>query len=715
MGALKKERKMKTLPAKEKNKKEKREKKNNQEKKRDARGKNPIPFFKRIRFKLIVSFLIPVIFIVILGLVSYQKASAQIISSYETSANQTMSMMNQYLTLSFDTVQSSYKEYLNDSELQQFFKGLFDNDSIKRSTLPGQYLTDLSHDVTTDALISNIYFLSDTQQSIATTQTKEEKLYSAYAETTQGQMVMADQYKYFLFGNQCELDERLGTDQSKYGARLVRYFTNARSIMIVDISPKVIDNTLSSLDAGEGSIVGFVTCDSTEYLSSLSAQTQGNVFVGKDYVEAAMGSEETSGFSYVENGKYLFLYSALPERNAMICALIPRETIIGQTADIKQFSLILVVAASLVAIVLGSVLAGQYGGSIYYMIRKLKKVSEGDLTVELKAKRKDEFKLLIEGITDMTAHMKKLVTGLKEVNGELSEATEGMSAASENFLLTSRDIQSEISDMRQGIKNLDSESEECLQQMDSLSGGIGKVADNSEQISSLAKGAGEVIETGMDSVVQLKESTSSTIQITSSIISTIEKLAEQSKSIGTIIEAINEIAEQTNLLSLNASIEAARAGEAGRGFAVVAQEIRKLADESIRSSDQIARIVGEIEKNTKEASMVARQAEDVVDSQQKAVSLTTESFESIGRQVSELLTALEVINANVTGMEGDRSTTLSSISNISSISAQAAAGSSKVYDTANQQLSSIEELDKAADILKKRAAELSEMLAGFQV
>ena len=680
-----------------------------------ATGGNSIPFFKGIRFKLIVSFLIPVVFIIILGVVSYSKASEQIITSYETSAKQTLQMMNQYLSLSFDTVQSSYKKYLNDNDLQQFFKGLMDGDSARRASYPGQCLTNISSDVTGDALISNIYFLSDSQVSIATTQTKEDKLYSAYIDTMQGQMVYEDQFKYFLFSNQCEIDDQLQTDSSKYGARLVRYFTNVPAIMMVDIDRKVIDNTLASLDAGEGSVVGFLTCDGKELLSALSEPMEGNAFIGKEYVESAFAGEETSGFSYVEGGAYLFLYSKLGSRNAMICALIPQETIIGQTVDIQRISLLLVFIASIVAIFLGSLLAKQYGDAIYEMINKLKQVSGGDLTVEVKTRRKDEFRLLAEGISDMISHLKHLVTSVKAVNGELGEAAAGMATASEHFLQTSRDIQREISDMSQGIEKLDSESEECLGSMDALSGRIGEVSGNSQHISELATGAEQVISTGMNSVTQLRESTDSTIDITEDIITTIEALSEKSKSIGTIIETINEIAEQTNLLSLNASIEAARAGEAGKGFAVVAQEIRKLADESIDSAGQIARIVEEIENNTKDASRVAKQAEDIVDGQKQAVALTTDSFDQIGKQVAELLKALHMINNNVASMEEDRSITLSSIAAISSISAQSAAGSSNVYESARTQLGSIEELDKAADVLADKAKELAGLLEGFRV
>ena len=677
--------------------------------------KNPIPLWKRIRFKLIFAFLIPVIFIIALGVVSYQKATTQIIATYRDSVDQTVSMMNQYLTLSFDTVQSSYKSYMNDDTLKKYLNGMYDNDASASFNTPNTYEDDFIKAVTTDALISNIYVLSDKEKTISTTKTAETGLLSAYLESAQGQILSADKAKYYLFGNQSELDAKLGTDASKYSVRLARYFSNAPAMLVIDFKPSVLENTLSSLDGGEGSLVGFVTCDGTEYLSSLSAPTEDSAFVGKDYVTEAFASEEASGFSYVEDDNYLFLYSKIGSRNAMICALIPQANIIGQTAEIKNISMILVIAASIVAILLGSVLAGQYGGSIYYFIRRLKKVSAGDLTIEVHSKRNDEFQLLAEGICDMINHMKLLVSGLKDVNEELSRAANDMSAASQHFLTTSQDIQSQVGEMRQGIEKLDEGSEDCMQQMDSLSDTIGSVSTHSDQISELATGTASAIHTGIESVEHLKENTSSTIQITSSIVDTIGKLTEKSKAIGSITEAINEIAEQTNLLSLNASIEAARAGEAGRGFAVVAQEIQKLADQSLHSSGEISRIIEEIETTTEEATQVARQAESVVNDQNRAVNSTTDSFRQIDNKVEGLLKSLQQINDSVADMENQRNTTLSAISGISAVSAETAAGSSNVATAAEKQLAAIQELDKATSALAARSEELTTLLSRFQV
>ena len=154
--------------------------------------KNPIPLWKRIRFKLIFAFLIPVVFIIVLGFVSYQKATTQIISTYRDSVDQTVSMMNQYLTLSFDTVQSNYKGYMNEDILKQYLNGLYDNDATTLYNTPNTYEDTFIKAVTTDALLSNIYVLSDKEKTISTTKTKETGLLSAYLESSQGQILSAD-------------------------------------------------------------------------------------------------------------------------------------------------------------------------------------------------------------------------------------------------------------------------------------------------------------------------------------------------------------------------------------------------------------------------------------------------------------------------------------------------------------------------------------------
>ena len=89
------------------------------------KSKNTISLFHQLRTKLIISFMVPVCCIVILGFVSYQKAYSAIITSYETSASQTMNMMNQYLTLAIDTIRSTYKSYLNEDEVIKYLKGFF--------------------------------------------------------------------------------------------------------------------------------------------------------------------------------------------------------------------------------------------------------------------------------------------------------------------------------------------------------------------------------------------------------------------------------------------------------------------------------------------------------------------------------------------------------------------------------------------------------------
>lgn len=215
--------------------------------------------------------------------------------------------------------------------------------------------------------------------------------------------------------------------------------------------------------------------------------------------------------------------------------------------------------------------------------------------------------------------------------------------------------------------------------------------------------------------MSLNSNAKDTVNITNAVITGIETLEQSSKSISKIIGVINEIADQTTLLSLNASIEAARAGEAGRGFAVVADEIRKLADQSVDSVNQIRSIVDDITARTKDTVTTAKQAEQVVAVQEESLKNTMIVFNDIQSQVGELITNLGHITTGVEDIAQTKVMTIESIENISAVSQETAAAAEEVTDTADRQMQSVEDLNRAAQSLNENAAALSEAINLFKI
>lgn len=675
-----------------------------------------IPIFQRIKTKLIGSFAVTIVCIIFLGGVSYSRSSQGITSNYEESAGQTMQMIVQYLDLAFNNVQTNYKPYMNNQDLDYYFKGMYAKDNAKQTTTYNSYKGTFNKLITSDPLVSNFYMLSDTVDSFTTTQSQEKKLYSIYTEQSYGKDVVENKYTFYWFGSQPEVDKALNTTSDKYGIRMVRHLQGSKTIMIVDFKKDVILESLSSLNAGKDSVVGLVTQDGNELLTNEAFhEDQSPVFTTMDFYQNALTSQEDSGaFDVTDNGKaYLFLYHKMPNQGAMVCTLIPKSYILAQVQNIRNITIILVIISSLLAIILGTYLASGMEAAIGNITHQLRKISKGDLTTEVKTKRKDEFKLLAQGINDMTSSMKSLIQNVNSVSDELNSAALFVSDTSTTFMQTSQDIQYAINDIESGVNQLDTDSADCLSQMDSLSGKISTVSETTTSIGELTSQTTMSIRNGMDSMNGLNESAMATSQITNKVIISIKELEERSRSIGHIVDAINDIAEETNLLSLNASIEAARAGEAGRGFSVVAEEIRKLADQSLNSANEINRIIEEMISQTHDVVETAKQAEVIVDSQKTAVTTTTSSFDDMNQQITNLVDSLSTITKDVNGMGISRDTTLSAIESISAISEETSAASSNVANTAVRQMESATELAKASSDLATRANELTELLKQF--
>ena len=707
-----------------KSKKEKQPKKakaENKEKKDSTpkeKFKNTIPVHRRIATKLIGAFMIPVACIVVLGVVSYNKASNAIEENYRSSAAQTVDMMDRYITTAMENVQADFRDHLVNDEFKGVFSGNFATDPAKESAIRREWNTTLLRMPTSDKIYADLYVLND-KGDICITSTLKNKdgMYTEYKGTEQGGRVATDKFTNFWFGNDADIDATLGTDSSRYAIRYGKFLTN-KSVIIADISYDYIMEILNTLDAGEGSYVGLVTnMDNQEILSDLYTLPEQPVFVGSDFYVEAMAAEEESGSKEVKyNGEdYLFIYSKLPSQEAAICALVLNDTITAQAAEIGKITVVVVILAVIVALALGIIFASNMSGAIGYMCYKLQKVAEGDLTVTVEIKRKDEFKLLTDELSETVKNIKHLITNVTTASDDLNVASGQVAESSRMFMQTSEGIQHAVSEIEQGVAKLDEDSADCLAQMDSLSEKIGVVTEGTGVIGGLAVETGESIKQGVDSVSELTGTAQSTTEITTHVVEAIGVLESKTRSIGQIIGVINGIAEQTNLLSLNASIEAARAGEAGRGFSVVAEEIRKLADQSLGSAKQISKIVDEIIANMGEVVNVAKKAEDIVKLQEESVENTTHSFNEMDGQVQTLVKSLEDIKAGVNNMENARAATLGAIESISAISAETAASSTNVSEMATKQMSAIHTLDDAASQLTARAEELTVLLQQFKI
>ncbi len=680
--------------------------------------KNTIPVHRRIATKLIGAFMIPVACIVVLGVVSYNKASNAIESNYRSSAAQTVDMMDRYITTAMENVQADFRNNLVDDEFKGLFSGNFATDAAKESSIRRDWNTTLLKLPTSDKVYSNVYVLYDKGDiCITSTLVSKDGLYTEYKGTEQGGQVATDKFTNFWFGNDADIDATIGTDSSKYAIRYAKFLTN-KSVIMADISYDYIMEILNTLDAGEGSYVGLVTnMDNQEVLGDLYTLPENPVFVGSDFYTEAMEAEEESGSKEVTyNGKdYLFIYSKIPGQNATICALVLNDTITAQAAEIGKITVIVVILAVIVALALGILFASNMSGAIGYMCYKLQKVAGGDLTVTVNIKRKDEFKLLTDELATTIKNIKHLITNVTTASDDLNVASGQVADSSRMFMQTSEGIQLAVSEIEQGVTKLDEDSADCLAQMDSLSEKINAVTEGTGVIGGLAVETGESIKQGVESVSELTGTAQSTTEITTHVVEAIGVLETKTRSIGQIIGVINGIAEQTNLLSLNASIEAARAGEAGRGFSVVAEEIRKLADQSLGSAKQISKIVDEIIVNMGEVVNVAKKAEDIVKLQEESVGNTTHSFNEMDGQVQTLVESLEGIKAGVNNMEAARAATLGAIESISAISAETSACSTNVSEMAAKQMSAIHTLDDAAGQLTARAEELTVLLQQFKI
>ncbi|WP_281882869.1 methyl-accepting chemotaxis protein [Paenibacillus sp. YYML68] len=370
-------------------------------------------------------------------------------------------------------------------------------------------------------------------------------------------------------------------------------------------------------------------------------------------------------------------------------------------------------------VVLISITIWWYVHRLNLHIRKLHQLSErlacGDFTHHIQVTTRDEFGQMAEHFNRTTDNLRTMIMTVSEHTATVAATSDQLAASAEQTGEVAETIAVNAQEVSAGAETQMNASEESSRAMEELSVGIQRIAESS----TIARSYSEVtLSKAADGNQRIQQAVtgmhkaSRTVQDTASIIL---KLNEHSQQIGNIMQVITAISNQTNLLSLNAGIEASRAGEHGKGFAVVAQEIRKLADQTKKSAEQVGGLITEIQRYSTEAVM---SVENGVTDMEKgtqwvlqaggAFSDILEKIRLVDEQVLEVSAASEQMAASSEQVNA-------AIEELSGIARVASANAQHVAAGSEEQLALMQEIASSAEALQHSMRELSELVARFNV
>ncbi|MGQ7272389.1 methyl-accepting chemotaxis protein [Marinobacter nauticus] len=345
---------------------------------------------------------------------------------------------------------------------------------------------------------------------------------------------------------------------------------------------------------------------------------------------------------------------------------------IGKTEELKERERILmeerydltvieIIAITALAMFVAAIVAWTLTRSITRPISETlsiaNKVASGDLTVDSRSSRGDEFGQLLAAFGIMVTNLRGLIQEINQGAASIASASEELSAVTHQTNM--------------GVAEQKSQTDQVAAALNQMVATVTEVARSAEAAFQSANHCSDRTESGTAATNETLSFVSELNSQSTSVMQQLNTLKAETDNIGTVLDVIKAVAEQTNLLALNAAIEAARAGDQGRGFAVVADEVRSLAKRTQTSAVEIESLIGNLLASAEAAvsdmgrgHQLAKQTLERAELGGTAIQAIAEAVEEIRRYNSQIATAAdqqisvaEDMNKNMTQIRdiGDQS------------------------------------------------------------